>query len=147
MSPNFYKTQAEADAAGPTTLPDGTQVEAKVAQPVVTWPTFRKLWLREFPNLKVRARGEDTCTDCYKIRNRMRLLLNKKMAAEKKLDTCMDIREASPENQALSIPSEVRKLFETECPETEREVHGEEIYEGTMLEELISLVEEIKKDI
>ena len=146
-SPNFYKTQAEADAAGPTTLHDGTQVEAKVAQPVVTWPTFRNLWVREFPNLKVRPRGEDTCTDCYKIWNKMRFLINEKIIAEKKLDACMDNNEASPENQSFSVPSEVQTLFETECAETESEVHGEQIYEGTTPEELASLIEEIEKEI
>ena len=135
-SPNFYKTQAEADAAGPTTLSDGTQVKAKVAQPVVTWSTFRNLWVREFPNLKVRPRGEDTCTDCYKIRNKMRVLINKKIVVEKKLGACMDNNEASPENQSCSVPSEVQTLFETEYAETESEVHGEQIYEGTTPEEL-----------
>ena len=87
------------------------QVEAKVAQPVVTWSTFRNLWVREFPNLKVRPWEEDTCTHCYKIRNKMRFLINKKIIAEKKLDACMVNNVASPENQSCSLPSEVQILF------------------------------------
>ena len=54
-SPYFYKTQDQADAVEPTTLPDDTQAKAKVAKPVVTCSTFRNVWVREFPNLKVHA--------------------------------------------------------------------------------------------
>ena len=39
------------------------------------------------------------------------------------------------------------KYYLTECTETEIEVHGEQIYAGTTLEELASLIEEIEKEI
>ena len=83
MSKGFYETLDEADAAQPYTLPDGTIVPPNVAKPVVTFECFRKLWKREFPHLRVRARGEDTCTNCFLIKNRMRFLLNKKQKIQK----------------------------------------------------------------
>ena len=77
----------------------------------------------------------------------MRFLTKQKIAAEKKLDAYTDNNEASPENQSCPIPSEFQKLFETKYPETESEVHREEIYEGTTPKEFVGLIEEIKREI
>ena len=62
-SPGCYETQEEVDAAEHVLLADDTLVPPQVSQPVVTLPCFRQLWKREFSYLKVRGRGEDTCTD------------------------------------------------------------------------------------
>merc|ERR1711966_352209 len=78
LSPGFHRKQEQVDSAMPIKLPVGTVVQPKLAQPVVVYATFRNLWRQEFPHLRVRACGEDTCTDCFKFRNRLRCLINKK---------------------------------------------------------------------
>ena len=46
--------------------------------PVVSWRSYCRFWLDSFPNLKVRARGEDTCTDCFNLMNELQGLYNKR---------------------------------------------------------------------
>lgn len=75
MSLGFYKIKVEAKAAEPFKLPDETKVAPEVANIVVVFKTCYGLWAREFSNLRVWAKGEDTCTYCYKIRNRMQLFV------------------------------------------------------------------------
>ena len=40
----------------------------------VTWPTYMRLWKRDFKNLKVSRPSEDICKDCYVFANRHRHL-------------------------------------------------------------------------
>lgn len=37
---------------------------------VCAWPTFWKYWVDNYPNIKVRAKGADTCSHCLKILRR-----------------------------------------------------------------------------
>eukprot|EP00957_Ditylum_brightwellii_P059588 4524321-Ditylum_brightwellii.AAC.1 len=39
------------------------------AQPICSWFAFHFYWKRRFPNIKVRKRGADTCTDCRMFLN------------------------------------------------------------------------------
>ena len=99
MSPGLKKTQDEADTAEPIILSDGTIVQPQVAKQVVIFETFCSLWKKDSPHLCVRARGEDTCTNCFKIRNRMCFLLNKKALAEKNLNTISNSTPQIPKKQ------------------------------------------------
>ena len=61
------QTQEEADLFG-----------GEMALPIVSWRSFRRCWLKHFPKLKVRAKGEDTCTDCYLLRQKLASLAQQK---------------------------------------------------------------------
>ena len=63
----FYGTQEEADHSG-----------GEVALPIVSWRLFRRCCSKHFPKLKVRAKGEDTCTDCYLLRQKLASLARQK---------------------------------------------------------------------
>lgn len=66
LAEGFYKTQAEADANG-----------GEVAQPIISWRSFNRMWTKEFPELHVAQRGEDTCTDCHLLRLKLQTLTKK----------------------------------------------------------------------
>ena len=36
-------------------------------KPVCAWHTFWGYWADNYPNIKVRAKGADTCSDCLKL--------------------------------------------------------------------------------
>ena len=147
LSPGFHRKQEQVDSAIPIKLPDGTVVQPKLAQPVVVYATFRNLWRQEFPHLRVRARGEDTCTDCFKIRNRLRYLINKKIIAENKLNEIGNVTEDLPDEQSAAISKQLKDFFEGDCPETEGGADSSEFYEGTTPEELQELIKEIDKEV
>ena len=67
MALGFYRNHSDANAAEPIILPDGTGVPPAIDKPVVAFLTSCTLWKREFPNLRVGRKGEDTCTICFGI--------------------------------------------------------------------------------
>ena len=154
FAPGFYCDYDDANLAEPLILPDGTEVPPAVAKPVVPFSTFHALWKREFSYLRVRARGEDTCTICFKIRNNMRHLVNKKTKVERQLNSHSDVVEEGdadgelPEETAFKISEQLVEMFEGDCPETEAEVDtGEELFDGTTPEELEGLIKEIESEV
>ena len=38
-----------------------------VGKELVTWPKFKRFWHEHYPQIKVRARGADTCSNCLKL--------------------------------------------------------------------------------
>ena len=38
----------------------------------ISWPTFLRYWKRNFPHIKIRKKGADTCTDCQILCNEFR---------------------------------------------------------------------------
>ena len=36
---------------------------------MISWTTFHRYWERNFPNIKIRKKGADTCTDCQILCN------------------------------------------------------------------------------
>ncbi len=40
-----------------------------VPEPVCSWKDFLVIWKKEFPHLKIRNSCEDTCGECFKIKN------------------------------------------------------------------------------
>ena len=75
LEEGFYKTQAEADANG-----------GEVAQPIISYRSFMRMWKKDFPDLHVAQRGEDTCTDCHLLRLRLQNLQKKREQAERDID-------------------------------------------------------------
>ena len=68
----------------------------------VSWRSFLRCWAKHFPKLKVRAKGEDTCADCYLLK--LKLLRLAKQKAE--LLSSLDNDEAdgiTPEDLAEMI--------------------------------------------
>ena len=60
----------------------------------------------------------------------------------------MMVPPPSPEEVAVNLSEKVEELFSRQCPETEQEVHGDnEVYEGTTVEELGGLIEQINKEV
>lgn len=53
----FFLTAEQAESSG-----------GEVVEPIVSWRLFRRHWAAHFPKLKVRAKGEDTCADCYLLK-------------------------------------------------------------------------------
>ena len=53
-----------------------------MAIPIVSWTSFLRFWHANFPKLKVRRSGEDTCSDCWKLRCRLEHLHRQKAAAQ-----------------------------------------------------------------
>ena len=72
----FYRTQAEADQ----------HEGGKVAKPIMSWRSFLRYWKAHFPKLRIRKSGEDTCTDCYKLRLRLSILTRKRDEALRALE-------------------------------------------------------------
>ena len=87
MAPGFNRDHDDAKCAGLINLPDGTEVLPALSKLVVPLSTVHILWKREFPYLLVRAKGEDTYRICFKIRNNMRHLVNKKTKVERQLNS------------------------------------------------------------
>ena len=143
----LFQTQEEADASGPVTLKNGKVVAPQVCRPVFTFETFQRLWKSEFPHLKVRGRGEDTYTDCYKIRSKMRFLINRRKKLEDKLSHLSDV------HTPINIAKDLEDFFTGDCPETEAEDHASEenemyeTYEGTSPEDLELVIKEINDEI
>ena len=118
--------------------------------------TFRKLWHKEFSHLRIRGRGEDTCTDCFKIKNNLRHLLRKRMIAENKVLKTKEINTVSltenitdgdpketPDEAALRMITELKEFFEGDCPETEKETAGRNLNEDVSAEDLEDLIVQI----
>ena len=61
-------------------MPEGM----KVAKPIVAWPTYHAYWKKNFPKLKARKSGEDTCDECHSIMCKLRHLRKKKGELEAK---------------------------------------------------------------
>ena len=68
----FYRTQEQLDAARESGAIGGE--EGEVAKPIVSWTSFHRYWKNNFPNLVVRSKGEDTCTDCARLHNELQEL-------------------------------------------------------------------------
>ena len=159
LAPNCYETADEVEGAEPITLPDGSTLEPRIAKQAVIFETFRKLWKKEFPHLRIRGRGEDTCTDCFKIKNKLRHLLRKKMIAELKVaaikenaptpteNTSEDEPTESPDEAALRMTTDLKEFFEGDCPETEKEHTDTDIYEEVSPDDLVELIEEINAEV
>ena len=46
--------------------------QGSIYKRVVTWPSFWSYWKRNFPEIKIRKKGADTCTDCLLLCNEFR---------------------------------------------------------------------------
>ena len=55
-----------------------SQVEGEVVEPIVSWRSFQRYWAKHFQELKVRAKGEDTCADCYLLALKLGRIAKKK---------------------------------------------------------------------
>ena len=40
---------------------------------IVAWSTFHKVWRTKYTNIKIRKKGQDTCTDCHTFLNKLRV--------------------------------------------------------------------------
>lgn len=147
LSPGFYRTEEDAVNAEPTIIShrDGTTttIQPTVAKNIIKYSTFFSLWAKEFPHLKVRERGEDTCTDCFKIKYRFRHLLNKRKCLEQKLaDT--DSAAAT----TVRMEENLEALLTRDCPETESTTVNDTNNDiGTTPEDLENLISEINAEI
>ena len=72
LMPHYYRTIEDFERSN--------DPEGQVADPIVSWTAFLKYWKDNFPNLVVRAKGEDTCTDCHKLAMELRELYKKQAA-------------------------------------------------------------------
>ena len=105
------------------------------------------LWHREFPHMKVRERGEDTCTDCFKIKCQLRHLISKKKRLEGQVER--DLPNNAPERVAIQMESKLDELLTCDCPEIEAElvVPIDEDSVAVSFQDLISLINEINDEI
>ena len=71
----FYRTQEEAVLG-----------RGEVAKRVVSRRSFLRCWAENFPKLKVRAKGEDTCTDCYLLNQKLARIARQKAELLEQLD-------------------------------------------------------------
>jgi hypothetical protein len=72
----FHRSQEEADLHG----------DGEIAKTIVSWRSFLRCWTENFPKLKVRAKGEDTCTDCYLLNQKLARLAREKSALLESFD-------------------------------------------------------------
>ena len=71
----FYRTQEEAVLG-----------RGEVAKRVVSRRSFLRCWAENFPKLKVRAKDEDTCTDCYLLNQKLARIARQKAELLEQLD-------------------------------------------------------------
>ena len=62
---NLFEKRPHDDDAEVPLWPSGTE-----PKPICAWASFLQLWKDEYPTIKVRPRGADTCTDCLKLLNK-----------------------------------------------------------------------------
>ena len=91
----FFRTQEEAN----------DHENGRVVRPVVSWRSFGRYWQKNFPKLRVRAKGEDTCTDCYLLHQRLIRLGKKKdeMMSRLNAEELAEIDGVEPEVLAEAI--------------------------------------------
>lgn len=110
----FFRTEDEAIIHG----------DGDVVQPIVSWRSFRRCWARKFPKLKVRAKGEDTCADCYMLKLRLDRIAKEKADLLDQLDDD-EIDGITPEDLAEQIEGydevilECKKHFEMHVAQRE----------------------------
>lgn len=85
----FYKSEFMANENG-----------GQVAKPIVSWRSFLRYWKKAFPKLQVRAKGEDTCTDCHVYKLRLQHLMKKKKFAEEAIAEGGDDDGTTPDELA-----------------------------------------------
>lgn len=83
-------------------LADEQQVNLEIVQPIVSWRSFRRCWTKQFPKLKVRAKGEDTCADCYHLKLKLERIAREKAQLLEPLDD-EEIDGITPEDLAEMI--------------------------------------------
>ena len=121
--------------------------------------TLRELLKKVFPYLRIRGRGEGTCTDCFEMKNNLRHLLRKKLIAEQKVatikenvptpteNTSEDEPKKSPDEAALQMTTDQKEFFKGDCPETEKEHTDTDIYEEVSPDDLVELIDEINAEV
>ena len=74
----------------------------EVVEPIVSWHSFRCHWATHFPKLKVRAKGEGTCANCYLLKLKLARFAKQKAQL---LDTLDDneIDGVTPEDLAEAM--------------------------------------------
>ena len=74
----------------------------EVVKPIVLWRSFHCHWVAHFPKLKVRAKGRDTCADCYLLKLKLARFAKQKAQL---LDTLDDgkIDGVTPEDLAEAM--------------------------------------------
>jgi hypothetical protein len=102
LQDGFYKTQEEADAN-----------DGEVAKPIMSWRSFNRMWDKEFSQVHVAQRGEDTCTDCHMLRIKLQALDKKKTKAEEDLANGGSDDGTTPE-QLEEIIADI-KVYTEEC--------------------------------
>ena len=88
----FFLTEEEADS----------HEDGEVVQPIVSWRSFLRCWNTHFPKLKVRAKGEDTCANCYMLKLKLVRIAREKAALLEPLDDD-EIDGITPEDLAEMI--------------------------------------------
>ena len=73
------------DASAVPLWPSGSTPER-----VVTWPTFLDFWKENFPHIKLRKKGADTCTDCLVLVNEFRMRLGASARNENEDDSSQE---------------------------------------------------------
>lgn len=80
-NPDEYERRVieEADEDGVSLWPPGSEYKK-----VVSWTKFHGYWKHNFPEIKIREKGADTCSDCMIFRNEFRSLshVRRRAAAE-----------------------------------------------------------------
>ena len=69
--------------------------EGSETLPVVPWSVFHQIWKEKLPKLKIRNRCEDTCPECFVLKNRFKF----------KADRWQRRPESSDDSDAVSLSS------------------------------------------
>ena len=83
--------------------------EDSIPLPIPDWRGFRKIWKKQRPNLRIRNVCEDTCPECYILKNKFRFAGNNNNNNNNDDSTSLSNDEASNNNSdedSLSIPSD-----------------------------------------
>ena len=99
----------------------------------VSWPTFLRYWKRNFPHLKIRKNGADTCTDCQILCNQFRT--RQARADRRRART----NQASDEDESWDS-TESEDSLDGNTDELEEQVEGE-------VEMMAAMVEEARKHV
>lgn len=69
--------------------------EGTMSLPVCCWKSFLQIWKNNFPHLTIRNPCEDTCGDCFKIRNSFKILdkLNRARRAAARAEAESDVED------------------------------------------------------
>ena len=110
----FYLTPSEA----------ANHEGGAVVRPIVSWRSFRRCWIKKFPKLRVRSKGEDTCPDCYLLKLKLDRIAREKAELLSGLDP-EEIDGITPEDLAEQIEGydeiirECRKHFDMHVAQRE----------------------------